>query len=432
MELIAGWMLLTPFVLFAGNTVSLPTFSHDISIILNTHCVTCHRPGQSAPFSLIGYGDAAKRASLIAKVTASHQMPPWKPEPGYGHFAAERRLSGEEISLLRRWAEGGAPEGDRSKTPPPPVFPGDWQLGPPDLIVEMPHAFEVPAEGPDIYQCFSVPLRAKRTQYVRAIEFRPSDPRVVHHAILFNDPHHIGQKNDTGSGYSCFGGPGALPAIGLGGWSPGNQPIQMPAVAPAILRQDSGLIVQLHFHPTGKPETERSRIGFYFTDTAPERHVQDIALGSRRIDIAPGDARYLVTDHFEIPVDVDLYSIIPHAHFLCREMRGFAILPNGRKQWLIWIKDWDFNWQDQFRYATPVRLPAGTKVHMEFFYDNSDRNPKNPNRPPKEVFWGSGVGDEMAGLHLNVIPVAATGAQELSQALWGKMMRDVGGGFYRQ
>ncbi|MEO7651099.1 MAG: hypothetical protein ABIZ80_11575, partial [Bryobacteraceae bacterium] len=164
----------------------------------------------------------------------------------------------------------------------------------------------------------------------------------------------------------------------------------------------------------------------------PRKRLMDIPLGSRLIDIAPGDASYRVRDSFVVPVDVDAIGIIPHAHYICKEMKGTATLPDGGKLSLIWIRDWDFNWQEHYRYRIPVFLPADTRVEMEFIYDNSAQNPRNPNHPPRSVRWGPGSSDEMAGLHIQVIPRKDTDAAELSQALWGKLMRAVGGGFYKR
>jgi hypothetical protein len=197
------------------------------------------------------------------------------------------------------------------------------------------------------------------------------------------------------------------------------------------LPANSRLVAQIHYHPDGKPEEDRWMVGFYFTDQAPVRRVVDVGLASRIIDIPAGDAHYVVRQHFTIPIAVDAVGVIPHAHFVCREMHGWAILPNGRKRWLLNIRDWNFNWQDQYHYARPIRLPADTRIEMEFVYDNSAANPRNPNSPPKRVMWGPGVQDEMAGLHVQAIPVHMEELPELGRALWGAVMRSVGGEFYR-
>ena len=406
--------------------VALVTFSHDVAPILYGNCVACHRPGGVAPFSLISYADAAKRAALIATVTAKRYMPPWLPsEPRFQH---ERKLTAAQIDVLARWAAGGAPEGDRAETPRAPEFPDGWQLGKPDVEAGMTTPFQIPADGPDLYQCFAIPAPATQDHYVRALDIRPGNPKVVHHALLFQDPTGTARRRDTGNGYSCFGTPGFLPARGLGGWTPGALPFETPADIPELLHGRADLVLQVHYHPTGKPESDQTRLALYFTDRKPERRAADIPLGSNRIDIPPGDAAYKVTDHFALPVDVDAIAINPHAHYICKSMYGYAVLPDGTRRTLIRIAEWNFDWQQQYVYARPIRLPAGTIVVMEFTYDNSDGNPRNPNHPPRRVLWGPGSHDEMAGLHIAVVPVNTEDADELSDALWGKMVRATGGG----
>jgi hypothetical protein len=318
--------------------------------------------------------------------------------------------------------------------PPPPRFTEGWRLGEPDLVARMPQPAKAPIEGPDVYRCFVLPLGLPAERYARAIEIRPSNRRVVHHALLFQDTTGTARRRDAADdepGYECFGSPGFLPARGLGGWTPGGSPIQTPEGMPSVLHKGADLVIQIHFHPTGKPEQEQTTVGFHFTSTPPSGRIIDIPLGSNRIDIPPGAAAYKVQDHFTLPVDVRAIGIIPHAHYICREMKGTATLPDGSKRWLLWIRNWNFDWQDQYRYAEPVFLPEGTRLEMEFSYDNSEANPRNPNHPPQRVRWGMGSQDEMAGLHVQVIPARAEDLPELGRALWGKLMRMLGGGIYR-
>ncbi|MGH9666435.1 MAG: hypothetical protein ACRD9L_18570 [Bryobacteraceae bacterium] len=428
------WFLMAPVLAAAPAGAARVTFSRDIAPIVYRHCASCHRAGEVAPFPLTTYQDVEKRAKLIAAVTARRFMPPWKPVHGYGNFAGERRLTDAQIALIQKWAAEGAPEGDPEKLPPAPNFPAGWQLGKPDLVLTMARPFRVPADGDDLYQCFAIPTGLTRDRYVRAMEFQPSNRRVVHHSLLFTDTTGTARRKDSATpeqGYPCFGTIGFFATSALGGFVPGTGPIVEPSGVAAVLHRGADLVAQIHFHPTGKPEEEQSSFGFYFTDKPPEKGLIDIPLTSRSIDIPSGDSHYVVTDHFTLPVDVDAVGIIPHAHYLCREMRGTAILPDGTKKWLIRINDWDFNWQEQYHYAAPVRLPADTEVKMEFIYDNSTANPRNPNSPPKRVRWGPGSTDEMAGLHIEVIPVRMADMHELGMALWGKVMRQVGGEFYR-
>ena len=414
-----------------GSAAASPrvfTYSKDVAPILYSKCAPCHHEGEVAPFPLTSYEEARKRAALIATVVRRRIMPPWQPVAGYNHFQNERRLSPAEITAIERWAASGARRGNAEQEPAPPHFDSSgWKLGTPDLVLEAPRPYQIPADGPDQYECFIAPINLTQARYIRAVEFRPSNRRVVHHALLFADATHIRRDPQ----YPCFGSLGLLPTLGIGGWSPGNGPIEMLDGAALPLPANSRLVAQIHYHPDGKPEEDRWMVGFYFTDKAPVRRVVDVGLASRIIDIPAGDAHYVVRQHFTIPIAVDAVGIIPHAHFVCREMHGWAILPNGRKRWLLNIRDWNFNWQDQYRYARPIRLPADTRIEMEFVYDNSAANPHNPNSLPERVMWGPGIQDEMAGLHVQAIPVHMDELPELGRALWGAVMRSVGGEFYR-
>jgi len=422
---LAGWLA----VFWSAGTGGV-TFSHDVAPILYRRCVACHRPGGVAPFSLLTYQDAAKRAPLIATVTTKRIMPPWLPSAP--HFRDERRLSDAEIATLSQWAAAGAPAGDLAAAPAPPRFPDGWQLGAPDLEAKMALDFAVPADGSDLYRCFVAPASVAQDRWVRAVDMRPGNPQAVHHAILFQDISGTARKRDTGSGYDCFGTPGFLPARGLAGWTPGSLPYQAPADMPELLHAHADLVLQVHYHPFGRAVADRTAVALYFTDRKPTRQAQDIPLGSNRIDIPPGDHAYKVTDHFTLPVDVDAIGINPHAHYICKEMYGYAVLPDGTRRTLLRIPDWNFNWQQQYLYAAPVRLPAGTDVIMEFTYDNSADNPRNPAHPPMRVTWGPSSTDEMAGLHIAVVPVRAGDAEDLGAALWGKMIRATGGGGLRK
>jgi len=384
---------------FAGS----PTFHADIAPILREHCATCHRPGEVAPFPLLTYDDAAPRAALIASAVESRYMPPWKPEAGMGHFEGERRLSDEQIERIRAWAAAGAPEGDRSQRLAPPTFASGWRAGEPDLALTPAQPFDVPADGPDIIQCFVIPLTSSEARYVRSVEFHPGNPRVVHHALFFLDRSGEGRKFEgaSGKGYSCFGGPRIRPSGSLGGWAPGAAPQKLTEGMAFAIEPKSDLILQIHYHPSGKPETDLSTIGLTFTD-CPRQGLAHLVGGLRTLDLPAGDALHEIEDFIIVPADVDLIAIAPHAHYLCRHMYVDARLPDGRMEPLIHILNWDFNWQGEYRYAEPVHLPKGTRITMRYVYDNSDANPRNPSSPPKRVTFGEQTTDEMALLFLLV------------------------------
>lgn len=413
-----------------------PTFTKDIAPILYENCTTCHRPGQIAPFPLVTYTDAKKRAQLIAAVTNSHYMPPWKAEPGFGHFRGARRLTDTQIATLQKWADAGTPQGAPRFLPPLPHFPEGWQLGKPDLILKMPKAYTVPAEGPDVQRCFVVPIPVLKDSYVVGYEFRPSDTKVVHHAILYTDASGVAQKKQTENeqkpgevGYPSFGGPGFLPSTVLGAWVPGETPESLPDGIAKPLPAHNDLVIQIHFHPTGKPETEQSEVGLYFAKKPPTKLVEGILEGNFKLNIPPGDKNYVARDSFTLPIDVHALSIQPHAHLLCKDMKVTATLPDGKIQPMIWIKNWDWNWQGAYPYAKPVRLPKGTRLDMVYTYDNSADNPHNPNNPPQWVRFGEQTKDEMALCGIEVTADNAADAPVLRQALvWHLVSNFLGGG----
>ena len=411
-------------------------FNRDVAPVLYAKCAGCHRLGEVAPFSLLSFADASSHAKTIEAVVRKGLMPPWKPVHGFGEFAGERRLTKRESDLIVKWVESGAKEG-AGAAPAAPAAPAEWKLGKPDLILEMPIAYTVAADGGDRYQCFVAAFPRGLDRYVRAWEFQPGSRRTVHHALFFMDASHEGRRRAVAGGgtYSCFGVPGFLPSGSLGGWSPGTQAFVAPEGTASHVSSFQDVVMQIHYHPIGKLEQDRSRIGLYFADytakNPPPRKVVDVALVSKKIDIPAGERSYKVEDHFTLPVDVWAVGIIPHAHYIAREVRAWATLPTGKRVWLLKIDDWDFNWQDQYRYAKPFVLPADTRLDMEIVYDNSDGNLRNPSSPPRRVEWGPDSTDEMAGVHLQAVPVKMEDMEELEQALWGKIMRAVGGSFYR-
>lgn len=425
------WMVANVLVLQAPPPAPVDYARH-VAPILSRHCVSCHRAGQVGPFPLDTYADARAKARTIAAVAASRYMPPWKASHLAGaELAGERRLTAAEIGVLKRWAATGAGPGPALALPPTAAPVGGWALGEPDLVLEMTEPFAVAAEGDDVYQCFVIPVSLPAFRWVRAFEFVPGSRRAVHHALFFLDRSGTARQRDAaepGPGYRCFGLPGFLPTASLGGWSPGNGAYEMPAGVALPLRKSVDLVLQVHYHTTGAADSDRSRLGLYFATKPPTRSIFDVALASREIDIPAGDRAYRVRDGITLPVAVDLMGVIPHAHYLARQMRGWAILPDGRRRNLLEILDWDFNWQQNYRYLRPIRLPAETRLEMEFVYDNSDQNPRNPSRPPRRVVWGPETTDEMAGLHFQVIPADPADGTELAQTLWGKLIRFIRAG----
>jgi mono/diheme cytochrome c family protein len=383
------------------------TYNKHIAPILWKHCADCHRPGAVAPFPLLTYKDAAKRADFLREVTAAREMPPWKPEPGYGDFHDARRLSDAELTLLARWARGGVKEGDPRDLPAPPVFPRDdaWRLRRPDVVVTMPRPFTVPAGGSDIYRCFVIPSHITQDRVISAIEFRPGNRRVVHHAVFFLDnwgqarareAAHARKHLDAEPGYPVYGGLGGLiPTGDLGTWVPGMTPRRLPADVGMSLKKDADVIMQIHYHPSGKEETDQSSLALYFNANARAKPLLPIPLVNFDLRIPAGAERHRLAAAFTLPADVRAVAIQPHMHNLGREMKVTAVLPDGAQRPLIWIKDWNFNWQDRYLFKEFVPLPRGTRLECEAFYDNSAGNSLNPNHPPREVRWGEATTEEM-------------------------------------
>jgi hypothetical protein len=343
-------------------------------------------------------------------VTEKRFMPPWKPEPGVGKFTHERRLTDEQIRTLREWSAAGAPEGE-GRAPEAPKFPDGWQLGAPDRVFQMPVEFEVPADGPDRFECFVIPTELAGEMYMGAAEFRPGNPRVVHHALVMLD-------------YPCFGG-AQIPVVGLVfGWAPGSV---APPAEPGIsrkLEKGTDIVVQLHYHPSGKVERDRSSLGFYWSEP-PSKGVATVIMLNTNLYLPAGSAETRVQSSMTMPQDGELFAIAPHAHYLGKEMKVDAHLPDGSVTPLLWIKDWDFNWQGQYRYETPVKLPKGTRVEMEFSYDNSAGNPQNPSSPPKMVRWGEQTTDEMAVTFLGILLPKPEDVAPFQRSTMGQMIQGI-------
>jgi mono/diheme cytochrome c family protein len=406
------------------------TFAETIAPILYDNCVACHRAGEAAPFPLISYEDAAKRGALIAAVTESRYMPPWHAAEGHGEFVGERRLTAAQIAAIGEWVTEGMSRGDESKMPRLPELPPDgWRLGTPDLVLEMPAGFEVPASGPDVFRNFVIPTGLTEDRWVRAVEFRPSARKVVHHALFAHVPGGSEAARDGADGRPGFGGLGAVGAVnnggssqGLGGWAVGATPAFLPEGVAARLPKGADFLLQMHFHPSGKPEVEKSLIGIYFAEKAPEKNLFSVELPAlfgfgAGIDIPPGAKQYTIQDSFTVPGDIRVYTAMAHAHYLATEMKASATLPDGSVKPLIWIDEWDFNWQDSYVYTQPFTLPKGTRIDVTLTYDNSADNPRNPITPPRRALWGEESFDEMGTVGFAFEVIKAADVEAFRQAL---------------
>lgn len=378
------------------------TFCRDIAPIIQTNCASCHRPGEAAPFSVLTYEEVAAHAQQIAEVTESRFMPPWKPEPGFGRFLDERWLTQYEIDMLRAWAKSGMPEGDPAELPPPVKFTTGWRLGEPDAVLEMGETFEIGATGPDVRQYFIIPTQLSENRLISALDFRPGAPQVVHHASFYLDSSGQGRRldaRDPEPGYRGFGGPGFLTGGTLRSWLPGMTPRQLPNGMGRLVPRGSDLVLEVHYQRTGKVEHDRSKVGLYFASRSARQMVEEIQLTDKLLEIPAGAKRHRVHVTYKLPAEVVLLDVAPHMHVLGKEVKATAVRPDGTVEPLIWIKDWDFDWQSQYAFAKPIRLPKGTRLNVDAWYDNSTSNPLNPNSPPKTVYWGEDSTDEMLICH---------------------------------
>jgi mono/diheme cytochrome c family protein len=399
------------------------TFGRDIAPIIYQHCASCHHSDRdsamrgSAPFSLLTYEDVKRRAADIGKVTRNRSMPPWLPEPGYGDFVDENRLSESQIRMISEWVRAGASEGPSSEIPAAPVFADGWQLGKPDLILESARALNLPASGADVFWNFIFSPALKTTRYVRAIEVHPgSDMSVIHHANVVVDRAQSARRDETerGAGFPGMDIPLEHSPFDIPGhflfWKPGSAPWVEPDGLAWRLDPGADLVLNAHFMPMGMAQEAKPAIGLYFTDKPPDRFPMLIELeNDDALDIPAGDRDFPVADDFRLPRDVEVLAVYPHAHYLGHEMEGYATLPNGQRKWLIRIRDWNPDWQAVFHYREPIFLPKGSLISMRFRFDNSSANPRNPNSPPRRVQGGNQATDEMAHLWLQILPRGGPG-----------------------
>lgn len=394
------------------------TFNKDIAPIVFANCASCHRPGGVGPFSLLTYAEAAEHADVIAKATRERHMPPWLPAPGQFPFVGDRRLRAEQVDVIESWVNAGAPEGNAADLPATPSFPAGWELGTPDLILMTDKPFTVPAGAGDVFRNLVFRMPLTDGVFVRAVEFK-TNGAPVHHAVIRVDRTSASRRRDGADGQPGFDGMAITVADPDGqfiGWSPGRGPIVSPTDIPWRLERGADVVVELHVVNLPTASTVQPTLGLFLTKTPPVHRPVTVRLGSNAIDIPPGQRDYVVTDTYEMPVAADLLSVYPHAHFLGKEMRVEATLPDGSVRSLLHIHHWDFHWQQEYRYVSPVSLPRGTKVSMRYTFDNSAANKHNPSKPPKRVQAGPKATDEMAHLGLQLLTQSSTDALQLTEA----------------
>jgi len=357
------------------------TYTKHIAGILQNNCVECHRTGEVAPFPLTSYDEVVGWADMICEVVREGRMPPWFADPAHGKFANDCRLSEEEKALIQTWAKNGCPEGDPSDLPPPREFAQGWRIGQPDLVVYMseePHT--VQAEGTAPYEMFEVDPGFTEDKWIQAAESRPGNPAVVHHIIVFVIEPNSGDRFGQGAqmGYA----PGMPPRI----FEPGMA-LKIPA--------GSKLMFQMHYTPNGVEQQDRSYVGFKFADPKTvTRQVRGAVSGNFTFKIPAGDGNYQVTSRRRFRKDTLLLAMLPHMHVRGKDFRIDLEYPDGKREVLLDVPRWDFNWQIDYILAKPKLMPKGSKLYCEAHYDNSADSPTNPD-PTKTIRFGEQTWDEM-------------------------------------
>jgi hypothetical protein len=399
-----GWV--SPTVAQSVEPGTPITFNQHIAPLIFRHCAPCHRPGQAGPFSLLTFDQVRKRGQQIVEVMTNQVMPPWPPAKSSVAFEGERRLAASEIQLMERWVAGGSLEGDKKQLPALPIWPPGWQLGEPDLVVRMPQAYLLGSAGKDVYRHFVIPIPSTVRRYVHAMELRPGS-QSVHHAFLLFDVTRQSRRTDAED--AELGIPGMSPPQSAQSppgqfvsWQPGKTVRRGAPDEIWTLEPNTDLVLQMHLQPTGKPEMIQAEVGFYFTNTPPTQFLGKLGLINYAIDLPAGVTNQVVQDSFELPRDVELLGLIPHSHYIGRSVRGLAVLPTGEPREFLNIPRWDFRWQGDYRFATPLALRKGTRLIMEWSFDNSTNNVFNPRNPPTRVVYGLNTTNEMAELWIRM------------------------------
>jgi mono/diheme cytochrome c family protein len=443
--LICGAALLALPVSHATQTKSAAkqvTFTKDVAPIFFKHCVECHRAGEAAPFSTLAYKDVRPWARSIREKVVNRTMPPWHADPRFGSFSNDRRLTEQEINTIAAWVDGGAKEGDPRDLPPAPEFTDGWAIGKPDMVINMPEEFALEASGPDEYQYFAVDPGFTEDKYVQMAEARPGNRKIVHHilafiqpapkdqsaqmskaeieelrakwereSILYRDGALMRTKADApvfndgcelengGAGATRDGSRGTRSIDELGtlltGFAPGMNPwIWEPGTIKKI-PAGSKIVFQMHYSKaSGKPEKDRSMLGLVFARQKPKRELITQLIANNYFLVPPGASSHRVTACWTAPADIHLTAVLPHMHVRGKAMEIKAFYPDGRRETLLAVPDFDFSWQTVYYFRQPPAIPKGTRLLVTGWFDNSAKNRFNPD-PTKAVRWGEPTYDEM-------------------------------------
>ena len=356
------------------------TYSNEVSRIIQNRCQVCHRPGMIGPMSLLTYNDAAKFSDMIKEVVLDRRMPPWHADPRYGEFRNDRRLPEDELDTIVAWVDNGAPRGNPADLPEPIEYVEGWQIGTPDIILELPEEVHVPADEVMPYMYIPVHADFDEDVWISAAEVQPGNHSVVHHVIVNIIPH--GSRARQGGGMTSF--------------VPGSVAEALPPGTARRIPAHTDLLFQMHYTPIGKDQTDRTKIGLilYKGDMPPKRNRTGSSLGNMRFRIPAGDPNYEVVSRYEVKEDLRFTSAMPHMHLRGKDFRYTAVYPDGTSEILLSVPNYDFNWQTRYRFAEPPFLPKGTVLHGLAHFDNSTGNVANPD-PSDTVRWGRQTWHEM-------------------------------------
>jgi mono/diheme cytochrome c family protein len=438
-----GWA--APALAQPAGGAPAPTFNKDVAPIFYENCTSCHRPGDIAPMSLMSYKDARPWARSIAAHVTNGTMPPWHADPAHGDFVNARRLTDAQKATIAAWVSAGAPEGRPGDLPAPPRYVDGWTIGQPDVVLSMQEDYPIPAKGTIPYVYFEVPANFAEDRWIQAWELRPGNRAVVHHVIVNLRPAQTAPAPASGptSGAPAASAPRPLPVLSfadgmnippgqtggpplpegqrtppgpgdrprprgtaqsIGGYVPGNGMRVFPEGTAMRLPAGSSLVFQMHYTPMGEETTDRTRMGLIFAKSAPKIALNSAALVNGSLHIPAGAADHRVDAEMTINRDILLFSMVPHTHVRGKRWLYEVTYPDGRRETILSVPNYDFDWQHEYQFREPLKLPSGTKLHASAWYDNSPANKSNPDAT-KDVWWGDQTWEEMmfTGLTFSVI-----------------------------
>src|ERR1700723_2119399 len=385
------------------STKPNPTFYRDVLPILQSRCQGCHRAGGISALPLETFEQAQRKAAAVANAVASRTMPPWFADPKVGHFSNDPSLSAEEIATIASWSESGAPAGDPSNAPPPRHWNAGWNIPQPDKIIQMPVAVKLPAQGQVEYTYEIVPTGFTEDKWIQEIEVHPSSPEHVHHAVVYIRPPDSKWLRGAPVGVPFANATLADEKIKrdtrwtdsdvLLVYAPGSSPDEWPSNMAKFIPAGSDLVFQIHYTTNGTPAEDQTSVGLIFAKSPPPQRVLTLQLTNDKFVIPPGADDFRVEVHGTLPNDCTLLSLFPHMHLRGKRFEYNIVEKNGHLDPLLRV-NYHFHWQMSYRLAEPLALKAGTMLQAVAWFDNSSKNPHNPD-PTRSVTWGDQTTDEM-------------------------------------